>query len=162
LWGRNPGRRSFLTCPGLVCVTLSGFLGRGRWRRFGVNGRVSRGKKSICVHCLVGFGSPGQPSWMRGHDPGGPGDNQAQIWGKCRSPLRSVGALQNGVGACGAGLPRLGVKQSSKGSRNCLSGLRFANRPFCCLRPMFLIYGSHTLRWFARGFGFGVWHHDHI
>ena len=23
-WGRNPGRRSFLACPGLVCVTLSG------------------------------------------------------------------------------------------------------------------------------------------
>jgi len=69
LWGRNPGRRSFLACPGLVCDTLSGFLGRERWQRFGVNGRVSRGKE-VCVSILwLGLGRHGTPPGCAGRTP---------------------------------------------------------------------------------------------
>ena len=69
LWGRNPGRRSFLACPGLVCVTLSGFLGRERWRRFGVNGRESRGKKVSVSILWLGLGRHASPPGCAGTTP---------------------------------------------------------------------------------------------
>jgi hypothetical protein len=69
-WGRNPGRpESFRGCPGLVCVTLSGFLGRERWRRFGVNGRVSRGKKVSASILWLALGRHANPPGCAGTSP---------------------------------------------------------------------------------------------
>ena len=72
------GARSSL-CPGpafaslrrrrLVCVTLSGFLGGERWRRFGVNGRVSRGKKVSVSILWLGLGRHGNPPGCAGTTP---------------------------------------------------------------------------------------------
>jgi len=109
LWGRNPGRRSFLACPGLVCVTLSGFLGRERWRRFGVNGRESRGKKVSVSILWLGLGRHASPPGCAGTTPVDRGITRRRCGVRAGSRCAStsgyrLSSLWDGSGRLGRGL----------------------------------------------------------
>jgi hypothetical protein len=67
---------------------FQGFWEGKRWRRFGVSGRVSRGKKVSVSIVWLGLGGHGNPPGRAGTSPVDRGDNQAQRWGKSRIPLR--------------------------------------------------------------------------